>query len=100
MMPNKQCMKEILKYISENHKVKVSDNDYYNISLSSLSISTLISQMSKETDYSAEEIAYNFMQCYSNGLVYADIKYQDQKTVQSVTSNINGITLHGVEFMN
>lgn len=99
MIPNKQCMKEILKYICEHNKVKVRTDACYNISLSSLNVSTLLEQMSKETTYSLEELAYNFMQCYYNGLIYVNFNYQ-QKDILSATSDINGITLRGMEFMN
>ena len=63
-MPNKECMKEILKFISENAKVKVDDMAFHNITVSTLNVSTLLDKMSKEGKYTIEEIAYNFLQCY------------------------------------
>lgn len=99
MMPNKQCMKDVLEFISENTTVEVDDMLYHNIILSTLNISTLLDKMSKEGKYTIEEIAYNFLQCYYNGLINADIKYQ-QKMIQSATSNIIGITFAGIDFIN
>ena len=98
-MPNKQCMKDVLEFISENTTVEVDDILYHNIILSTLNISTLLDKMSKEGKYTIEEIAYNVLQCYYNGLINADIKYQ-QKMIQSATSNIIGITFAGIDFIN
>lgn len=100
MMPNKECMKDILKYVSENAKVKVDDIAFHNITISSLNVSMLLEQMSKEGKYTIEDIAYNFLQCYNNGLVDAKINYQSSNLIQSTTSDIYGITFAGIDFMN
>lgn len=100
MMPNKECMKDILKYVSENAKVKVDDMAFHNITISSLNVSMLLEQMSKEGKYTIEDIAYNFLQCYNNGLVDAKINYQSSNLIQSTTSDIYGITFAGIDFMN
>ena len=47
MMPNKECMKAILKFVSENAKVKVDDMAFHNITVSTLNVSMLLEQMSK-----------------------------------------------------
>lgn len=99
-MPNKECMKDILKYVSENAKVKVDDMAFHNITISSLNVSMLLEQMSKEGKYTIEDIAYNFLQCYNNGLVDAKINYQSSNLIQSTTSDIYGITFAGIDFMN
>lgn len=99
MIPSKECMKSILKYISEHAKVKVDDMAYHNIEIGSLNVSTLLEQMSKEGKYTMEEIAYNFLQCYYNRLVDANINHKDEKTIMSPTSSIVGLTLLGAEFM-
>lgn len=99
MMPNKKCMKDILKFISENAKVKVDDMAFHNITVSTLDIATLLDKMSKEEKYTIEEIAYNFLQCYYNRLINANINFQ-QKMIQSSTSDILGITFAGIDFMN
>lgn len=99
-MPNKECMKDILKYVSENAKVKVDDIAFHNITISSLNVSMLLEQMSKEGKYTIEDIAYNFLQCYNNGLVDAKINYQSSNLIQSTTSDIYGITFAGIDFMN
>lgn len=99
MLPNKQCMKDILKYVSENSQVKVDDMAFHNITVSSLNVSMILEQMSKEGKYTIEEIAYNFLQCYYNGLVNANINFQ-HKIIQSTTSDIYGITFAGIDFMN
>ena len=99
MIPNKECMKDILKFISENAKVKVDDMAFHNITLSTLNISALLDKMSKEGKYTMEEIAYNFLQCHYNGLLRANINFQ-QKMIQSSTSDIIGITFTGIDFMN
>lgn len=100
MMPNKECMKDILKYVSENAKVKVDDMAFHNITISSLNVSMLLERMSKEGKYTIEDIAYNFLQCYNNGLVDAKINYQSSNLIQSTTSDIYGITFAGIDFMN
>lgn len=100
MIPNKECMKDILKYVSENAKVKVDDMAFHNITISSLNVSMLLEQMSKEGKYTIEDIAYNFLQCYNNGLVDAKINYQSSNLIQSTTSDIYGITFAGIDFMN
>lgn len=99
MIPNKECMKDILKFISENAKVKVDNMAFHNITVSTLNISMILEQMSKEGEYTIEEIAYNFLQCYYNGLINANINFQ-QKMIQSSTSDILGITFAGIDFMN
>lgn len=98
-MPNKECMKDILKFVSENAKVKVDDMAFHNITISSLNVSMLLERMSKEGKYTIEEIAYNFLQCHYNGLINANINFQ-QKMIQSSTSDILGITFAGIDFMN
>lgn len=99
-MPNKECMKDILKYVSENAKVKVDDMAFHNITISSLNVSMLLERMSKEGKYTIEDIAYNFLQCYNNGLVDAKINYQSSNLIQSTTRDIYGITFAGIDFMN
>lgn len=99
MIPNKQCMKDILQYICENAKVKVNNTTFRNITVSTLNISTLLEQMSEEGKYTIEEIAYNFLQCYYNGLINANINFQN-KIIQSSTSDILGATFTGINFMN
>lgn len=99
MTPNKECMKDILKFVSENAKVKVDNMAFHNITVSTLNISMILEQMSKEGEYTIEEIAYNFLQCYYNGLINANINFQ-QKMIQSSTSDIIGITFAGIDFMN
>lgn len=93
-------MKDILKYVSENAKVKVDDMAFHNITISSLNVSMLLERMSKEGKYTIEDIAYNFLQCYNNGLVDAKINYQSSNLIQSTTSDIYGITFAGIDFMN
>lgn len=99
MTPNKKCMRDILKFVSENAKIKVDDMAFHNITVSTLNISMILEQMSKEGEYTIEEIAYNFLQCYYNGLINANINFQ-QKIIQSSTSDIIGITFAGIDFMN
>lgn len=55
--------------------------------------------MYKGRKYTIEEIAYNFLQCYYNGLINANINFQ-QNMIQSSTSDILGITFAGIGFMN
>lgn len=50
--------------------------------------------------YTIEDIAYNFLQCYNNGLIDAKINYQSSNLIQSTTSDIYGITFRGIDFMN
>ena len=99
MIPSRECMKDILKFVSENAKVKVDNMAFHNITVSTLNISTLLDIMSKEEKYTIEEVAYNFLQCYYNGLINANINFH-QKMIQSSTSDIFGITFAGMDFMN
>ena len=99
MIPSRECMKDILKFGSENAKVKVDNMAFHNITVSTLNISTLLDIMSKEEKYTIEEVAYNFLQCYYNGLINANINFH-QKMIQSSTSDILGITFAGMDFMN
>lgn len=99
MIPNRECMKCILKYISEHAKVKVDTLSYHNIKMSSLNVSTLLEQLSQKEDYTKEDIAYNFLQCYNDGLINAKLEYQAKDIVQSSMSDIFGLTFLGVEFM-
>lgn len=99
MIPSRECMKDILKFVSENAKVKVDNMAFHNITVSTLNISTLLDIMSKEEKYTIEEVAYNFLQCYYNGLINANINFH-QKMIQSSTSDILGITFAGMDFMN
>lgn len=86
-------MRDILKFVSENAKVKVDNMTY------TLNISILLEQMSKEGKYTIEEIAYNFLQCYYNRLINANIDFQ-QEMIQPSTSDILEITSTGINFMN
>lgn len=93
-------MRDILRFISENNQVKVDSRCFYDVDISSLNLSTLLSQMSSEKKYSAQEIAYNFFQCYYNNFVIAKINYKGQSVVASSLSDIYGVTLSGIDFMN
>lgn len=99
MTPNKQCMKDVLKFVSENAKVEVYDMPYYNIKTSTLNISMVLDNMAKEGTYTIEEIAYNFLQCYYSGFINVDLKCQ-QDMIQSSISDIIGITFAGINFLN
>lgn len=99
MLPSKQCMKDILKYVSQNINVEVDNMDFHNITVNSFNLSTLLEQMPKEGKYTMEEIAYNFLQCYNNKLIDAQISYQSPKSIQSSTSFIYGVSLSGVDFI-
>lgn len=100
MKPNKECMKDILLFISENTKIKVEDDDFHKIDLSFINVSYLLDKMAKEGKYSIEEIAYNLIQCKNYGLLDVNFDYQNNHIIQSSKSNILGITLMGVDFMN
>lgn len=99
MIPNKQCMKDILKFISENAKVRVDNMGFHNITISTLNVTTLLDKMSKEGERPIDEVAYNFLQCYYNEFINVNIKFQ-QGMIQSATSDIIGITFAGVDFLN
>ena len=99
MLPNKNCMKDILLYISENIKVKVDSMHYYTIDFCSLNFSTLLAEMSTTTNYSVEEIAYNLIQCIHCNFINTRSDQNGSK-IQSSTSCIFGITFQGIEFMN
>ena len=81
MIPNKQCMRDILKFVSENAKVKVDDTEFRNITMSTLNVAHLLNKMPKEGKHTIEEVAYNFLQCYYNGFIKADIKFQQKMMI-------------------
>lgn len=99
MLPNKQCMKDILKYVSEHSRVKVDQSHYNNIGFGSLDITKLLNDMSQDGEYTIEDIAYNFIQCYNNQLVDAKLVYRGSD-IESSKSSIQGITFVGIDFMN
>ena len=99
MLPDKQCMIDILKFISENNQVKVTDDAFLNINLGSFYVSKFLKDMSNKTNYDINTIAYNFIQCYNNDFVEAKINFQGN-IVESSKSRIYGVTFKGIEFMN
>lgn len=99
MKPNKECMKDVLNYICECTKIEVDKYSFNNIKLDNTNLSTLIESMKNTTAYSAEEIAYNFLQCYYDGYVNANISFNGPSIITSPKSDIIGVTLKGVDFI-
>ena len=42
MLPNKQCMRDVLRFISENNQVKVDSGCFYDVDISSLNLSSIL----------------------------------------------------------
>lgn len=82
MQSNTKCIKKILEYIDENTGVKIDQIDN-SISLKSINFSMVINEVSKDSEFSAETVAYNTLLCKKFGLI--ECKFE-----QNGNSFING----------
>ncbi len=98
MQSNKQCMKDIIKYISENTSIKI-DSDSRNIVLSRIGLSTIITELSKDEKYQKDEVVYNLLKCHKYRLIEANISMSGN-TIIIAKSEIHDITLDGEKFLN
>lgn len=98
MQSNKQCMKDIIKYISENTNVKI-DDDSWNIVLSEIGLSTIITELSKDEKYQEDEIVYNLLKCYKYRLIEANISMNGNVIIIG-KSEIRDTTIAGEKFLN
>lgn len=99
MQSNKQCMKDIIKYISENINVKV-DEDSRNIVLSKIGLSTMLTELSKDDKYKKDEIVYNLLKCHKYHLIVANISMSGNTIIVMGKSEIYDTTLEGEKFLN
>lgn len=99
MQSNKQCMKDILKYIAENTNVTVGTNSK-NIVLSKIELSTLITDLSKNEKYQKDEIVYNLLKCHKYHLIFANISMSGNTIIVIDKSEIYDTTLDGEKFLN
>lgn len=97
MQTNKQCMKDILKYVSENTNVKI-DSDSTNIVLSRISLSTVVTDLSKDERYQKDEIVYNLLKCYKYHLIEANI-FMNGNVIIVCKSEIHDTTIAGEKFL-
>ncbi len=94
MMPNQECMKDVLQYVADHVKVKFESNQ--NISIHSTSIPSAVKALSDK--YSAEEIAYNILKCNKYHLIDSNIPVH-QKLIRTDQMDIYDITLAGEDFI-
>lgn len=97
MQSNKECMKDILRYVINNTKIKIEDNN--NISILSVGITDIISELAQDDKYGNEEVAYNILKCHKHSLVDANIQ-MDRCVVITEDCNIYDITIKGEKFLN
>lgn len=97
MQSNKQCMKDIIKYISENTNVKI-DEDSRNIVLSKIGLSTIITELSKDEKYQKIEIVYNLLKCHKYRLIEANISMNGNVIIVG-KSEIHDTTIAGEKFL-
>lgn len=98
MQSNKQCMKDIIKYISENTNVKI-DEDSRNIVLSKIGLSTILTELSKGDKYKKDEIMYNLLKCHKYRLIEANISMNGNIIIVG-KSEIHDTTISGEKFLN
>lgn len=98
MQSNKECMKDILKYIINNTKVKIEE-DNKNISILSIGIFELISDLTKDKKYQKEEVVYNILKCHKYRLIEANIPMVGN-VITTAKCNICDITIAGEKFLN
>lgn len=99
MQSNKQCMKDIIKYTSENTNVKI-DDDSRNIVLSKIELSTILTELSKDGKYKKDEIMYNLLKCHKYRLIVANISMSGNTIIIPGKSEIYDTTLDGEKFLN
>lgn len=94
MRPNQECMKDILQYVAEHVNVKFELN--HSISIHSTSIPSVVKALSNK--YSAEEIAYNILQCNIYHFIDSNIPVH-QRSIKTDHMDIYDITLAGESFL-
>ncbi len=97
MKVNQQCMKDIIKYISDHTCIKI-DSDSRNIVLSRIGLSTLITELSKDEKYQKDEIVYNLLKCQKYRLIEANISMSGN-TIIIAKSEIHDTTIAGEKFL-
>lgn len=97
MQSNKQCMRAILKYIDKNTGVKIDEDR--NISLKSIGFLTVVNDVSKDTDFTTEEVAYNTLLCKKIGLIECKFE-QNGNTFINGKCDIFDTTSKGEQFLN
>lgn len=97
MQSNKQCMKDIVEYISENITVK-ADTNCKNITLSKIKLPTIITDLSKDNKYQKDEIIYNLLKCCKYRLIEANISMSGNIIIVD-KSEISDTTLEGEKFL-
>lgn len=68
MQSNTKCIKKILEYIDLNTGVKIDEMDN-TISLKSTDLYAVVSCLSKDGEFKAEEVAYNTLLCEKFGYI-------------------------------
>lgn len=97
MQANKECMKDILKFVINNTSVKIED-DSETISILCIDIQSIIDDLSQDNTYSKEDIIYNILKCHKYHLIDADIP--QRYSIEMDDCDIYDITLEGERFLN
>lgn len=97
MQANKECMKDILKFVINNTSVEVED-DSETISILCIDIQSIIDDLSQNNTYSKEDIVYNILKCYKYHLIDGDIPRS--YSIKMDDCDICDITLEGERFLN
>lgn len=97
MKSNKQCIKDIIKYISENTYVKISP-DGKDAVLSRIGLSAIITELSKDEKYQKDEILYNFLKCHKLHLIEANI-HINKNVIVIDRCEIHDTTIAGEKFL-
>ena len=98
MQANIECMKDILRYIIKNTKVKI-DSDDFSVCTVSVGVLNVISALSKDEKYGKEEVAYNMLKCHKNKLINDNIPTKLNECIAS-GNEIYDITFKGEKFLN
>lgn len=96
MQANKECMKDILKFVIKNTSVKFED-DGETISLLCINLQSIIDDLSQNNTYSREDIVYNILKCHKYHLIDADIPHS--YSIEMDDCDICDITLEGERFL-
>ena len=97
MQLNPKCMKEILQYIDNNTGVEIDQMDNI-ISLKSISLSVVVNEVSKNSEFTAEEVAYNTLLCKKFGLIECKFEQNGNSFING-KCNIFDTTLKGEQFL-
>ncbi len=97
MKSNPLCMKKILEFVDQNTGVEIEPMDDI-MSLKSISLSTVVNEVSKDGIFTAEEVAYNTLLCKKFEFIEASFT-QNENVLVKEKCNIFDITIKGEQFL-